>query len=109
MQRTGLAQALLNSPELVFLDEPTSGLDPLGRLLVRDIIAELRDAARRCSSTRICSARSRRRATGWPSSRRARDRRALARRRAKGVDVELKLGAAERAVSKGSERSASWS
>jgi ABC-2 type transport system ATP-binding protein len=41
-QRAGLAQALLNDPALVFLDEPTSGLDPLGRLLVRDIIAELR-------------------------------------------------------------------
>ena len=43
MQRTGLAQALLNDPALVFLDEPTSGLDPLGRLLVRDIISELRE------------------------------------------------------------------
>jgi len=43
LQRTGLAQALLNDPVLVFLDEPTSGLDPLGRLLVRDIISELRD------------------------------------------------------------------
>lgn len=43
-QRAGLAQALLNRPALVFLDEPTSGLDPLGRLLVRDIMAELRDA-----------------------------------------------------------------
>jgi ABC-2 type transport system ATP-binding protein len=42
LQRTGLAQALLNNPALVFLDEPTSGLDPLGRLLVRDIITELR-------------------------------------------------------------------
>jgi ABC-2 type transport system ATP-binding protein len=42
MQRAGLAQALLNDPALVILDEPTSGLDPLGRLLVRDIIAELR-------------------------------------------------------------------
>jgi ABC-2 type transport system ATP-binding protein len=41
-QRAGLAQALINEPALVFLDEPTSGLDPLGRLLVRDIIAELR-------------------------------------------------------------------
>jgi len=38
LQRTGLAQALLNDPELVFLDEPTSGLDPGGRLLVREII-----------------------------------------------------------------------
>ena len=42
LQRIGLAQALLNHPELVFLDEPTSGLDPLGRLLVRDIIRDLR-------------------------------------------------------------------
>jgi ABC-2 type transport system ATP-binding protein len=42
LQRAGLAQALVNDPQLVFLDEPTSGLDPLGRLLVRDIIAELR-------------------------------------------------------------------
>ncbi len=41
-QRIGMAQALLNQPHLVFLDEPTSGLDPLGRLLVRDLIAELR-------------------------------------------------------------------
>jgi ABC-2 type transport system ATP-binding protein len=42
LQRVGLAQALLNSPELVFLDEPTSGLDPIGRRLVRDIINGLR-------------------------------------------------------------------
>jgi ABC-2 type transport system ATP-binding protein len=42
MQRIGLAQALINRPELVLLDEPTSGLDPLGRLLVRDIIHELK-------------------------------------------------------------------
>jgi len=41
-QRIGLAQALLNDPEIVFLDEPTSGLDPLGRLLVRDVIHELK-------------------------------------------------------------------
>jgi ABC-2 type transport system ATP-binding protein len=43
LQRIGLAQALLNHPDLVFLDEPTSGLDPVGRLLVRDIIHELRN------------------------------------------------------------------
>lgn len=42
LQRIGLAQALLNHPALVFLDEPTSGLDPVGRLLVRDVIHELR-------------------------------------------------------------------
>lgn len=42
-QRIGLAQALMNEPDLVILDEPTSGLDPIGRKLVRDIIHELRD------------------------------------------------------------------
>ena len=43
LQRAGLAQALVNEPEIVFLDEPTSGLDPLGRVLVRSLIEELRD------------------------------------------------------------------
>lgn len=42
LQRIGLAQALLNEPELIFLDEPTSGLDPGGRRLVRDIIRDQR-------------------------------------------------------------------
>lgn len=42
LQRIGLAMALLHAPALVFLDEPTSGLDPLGRLLVRDMLNELR-------------------------------------------------------------------
>jgi ABC-2 type transport system ATP-binding protein len=43
LQRIGLAQALLNDPDLVFLDEPTSGLDPFGRRLVRDIIQSQRE------------------------------------------------------------------
>jgi ABC-2 type transport system ATP-binding protein len=43
LQRIGLAQALLNDPELIFLDEPTSGLDPGGRRLVRDIIKAQRN------------------------------------------------------------------
>ena len=43
LQRAGLAQALMNDPELVVLDEPMSGLDPIGRKEVRDLILELRD------------------------------------------------------------------
>ncbi len=42
LQRVGLAQSLLNHPAVVFLDEPTSGLDPIGRVLVRDLIHDLR-------------------------------------------------------------------
>ena len=42
-QRIGLAQALMNDPDLVLLDEPTSGLDPIGRKLMRDIIEGLRN------------------------------------------------------------------
>jgi ABC-2 type transport system ATP-binding protein len=42
LQRVGLAQALINDPEIVFLDEPMSGLDPIGRREVRDLISALR-------------------------------------------------------------------
>ncbi|MCS7046191.1 MAG: ABC transporter ATP-binding protein [Gemmataceae bacterium] len=42
-QRIGLAQALINDPELVILDEPTSGLDPLGTRWMKDLIVDLRN------------------------------------------------------------------
>ena len=42
-QRVGIAQALINDPDLLVLDEPTSGLDPLGRMKVREIIQRLRN------------------------------------------------------------------
>ena len=42
MQRLGVAQALINDPELIFLDEPTDGVDPIGRKEIRDILVELK-------------------------------------------------------------------
>jgi len=42
-RRIGLAQALINDPELILLDEPTSGLDPLGTREMKDMILKLRD------------------------------------------------------------------
>lgn len=42
LQRVGLAQSLVNDPEIVFLDEPMSGLDPIGRREIRELIAGLR-------------------------------------------------------------------
>jgi ABC-2 type transport system ATP-binding protein len=43
LQRAGIAQALINNPDVVFLDEPMSGLDPVGRREVRDLVLQLRE------------------------------------------------------------------
>jgi ABC-2 type transport system ATP-binding protein len=43
LQRVGIAQALINDPQVIFLDEPMSGLDPLGRREIRELILRLRD------------------------------------------------------------------
>ncbi|MBI3651325.1 MAG: ABC transporter ATP-binding protein [Acidobacteria bacterium] len=43
LQRIGIAQALVNDPEIVFMDEPMSGLDPIGRREVRDLMLALRE------------------------------------------------------------------
>jgi len=43
LQRIGIAQALVNDPEIVFMDEPMSGLDPIGRREVRDLLLSLRE------------------------------------------------------------------
>src|SRR5713101_717654 len=53
-QRIGLAQALINDPELVILDEPTSGLDPLGTRWMKDLIMDLR---KRGKTVLLCSHR----------------------------------------------------
>lgn len=43
LQRLGLAQAMMNDPEILFLDEPTDGVDPIGRKEIRDVLLRLRD------------------------------------------------------------------
>jgi len=70
-QRIGLAQALINDPDLLILDEPTSGLDPLGRMKVREIIQRLKTRAKLFSFRRTNWAKSKPFATAWPSSTRA--------------------------------------
>lgn len=46
LQRLGLAQTLINDPELIFLDEPTDGVDPIGRKEIRDILLELKERSK---------------------------------------------------------------
>ena len=46
MQRLGLAQVLINDPELIFLDEPTDGVDPIGRKEIRDILLNLKSQSK---------------------------------------------------------------
>lgn len=56
LQRIGLAQALINDPELVILDEPMTGLDPVGRREVRDVILQLKKQGKTvCFSSHILS------------------------------------------------------
>ena len=46
LQRVGLAQALMNDPDLVILDEPTDGVDPVGRREIREVLRQIRDEGR---------------------------------------------------------------
>ena len=46
MQRVGVAQALINDPQLVVLDEPTDGVDPIGRQDIREVLLRLRSEGR---------------------------------------------------------------
>ncbi len=98
LQRAGLAQALMNDPELVVLDEPMSGLDPIGRKEVRDLIVELRDQGKTVFfSTHILSdveaitdrvaiiARGQLQAHGTPNE--------LVRKTILGIDVTVRLPA----------------
>ncbi len=102
IQRAGLAQALVNSPELVFLDEPTSGLDPLGRVLVRSIIEELRAAGTTVflNSHLLGEVEATCDRVAFVKKGRVIDELSLGEA-SQGLDVELKLGGAERAVLEG--------
>ena len=55
LQRVGIAQALLNNPEILILDEPTAGLDPMERAKFRDILVELAEGKTILYSTHIVS------------------------------------------------------
>jgi ABC-2 type transport system ATP-binding protein len=111
LQRAGLAQALMNDPDLVVLDEPMSGLDPIGRKEVRDLILELRERGKTVFfSTHILSdveaitdrvaiiARGQLQAHGTPAE--------LVSRTLQGVDVTVRLpaGADEPALAHGATR-----
>lgn len=98
LQRAGLAQALMNDPELVVLDEPMSGLDPIGRKEVRELILSLRDQGKTVFfSTHILSdveaitdrvaivARGSLQAHGTPSE--------LVKQTILGTDVMIRIGA----------------
>jgi ABC-2 type transport system ATP-binding protein len=102
IQRAGLAQALVNSPELVFLDEPTSGLDPLGRVLVRSIIEELRAAGTTVflNSHLLGEVEATCDRVAFVKQGRVIDELSLGDA-PQGLDVELKLGGTERAVLEG--------
>jgi ABC-2 type transport system ATP-binding protein len=102
IQRAGLAQALVNSPELVFLDEPTSGLDPLGRVLVRSIIEELRAGGTTVflNSHLLGEVEATCDRVAFVKKGRVIDELSLGDA-PQGVDVELRLGASERAVREG--------
>jgi ABC-2 type transport system ATP-binding protein len=99
LQRAGLAQALMNDPELIVLDEPMSGLDPIGRKEVRDLMLELRERGKTVFfSTHILSdveaitdrvaiiARGQLQAHGTPAE--------LVSRTLQGVDITVRLAAA---------------
>ena len=66
-QRLGIANALINEPELVVLDEPTSGLDPQGMKDVRELVRELGHSGTPSFSRATCCTRSSRSATARPS------------------------------------------